>query len=86
MSEGRTLAPHRPELVTDGPAATRPRWLEMVMSPDHKDVGRIYTGAAVSFLVLGIVSFLLMRSSWRCRRTTRSPVTFNRLLSVGSAR
>ena len=77
---------HRPELVTDGPAATRPRWLEMVMSPDHKDVGRIYMGAAVSFLVLGIVSFLLMRLQLAVPENDLiAPVTFNRLLSVGSA-
>ena len=86
MSNGRTLAPHRPELVTDGPAPTRPRWLEMVMSPDHKDVGRIYMGAAVSFLVLGIVSFLLMRLQLAVPENDLiAPVTFNRLLSVGSA-
>ena len=77
---------HRPELVTDGPAATRPRWLEMVMSPDHKDVGRIYIGAAVSFLVLGIVAFLLIRLQLAVPENDLiAPVTFNRLLSVGSA-
>ena len=85
-SNGRTLAPHRPELVTDGPAPSRPRWLEMVMSPDHKDVGRIYIGAALSFLVLGIVSFLLMRLQLAVPENNLiEPVTFNRLLSVGSA-
>jgi heme/copper-type cytochrome/quinol oxidase subunit 1 len=77
---------HRPELVTDGPAATRPRWLEMVMSPDHKDVGRIYIGAAMSFLVLGIVAFLLIRLQLAVPENDLiAPVTFNRLLSVGSA-
>ena len=86
MSDGRTLAPHRPELITDGPAPTRPRWLEMVMSSDHKDVGRIYIGAALSFLVLGIVSFLLMRLQLAVPENNLiEPVTFNRLLSVGSA-
>ena len=86
MSDGRTIAPHRPELVTDGPAPTRPRWLEMVTSPDHKDVGRLYIGAALSFLVLGIVAFLLMRLQLAVPENDLiEPVTFNRLLSVGSA-
>jgi cytochrome c oxidase subunit 1 len=86
MSDGRTLAPHRPELVTEGPAATRPRWLEMVMSPDHKDIGRVYIGAALSFLVLGIVAFLLIRLQLAVpENDLLEPVTFNRLLSVGSA-
>jgi cytochrome c oxidase subunit I len=86
MSDGRTLAPHRPELVTEGPAPTRPRWLEMVMSPDHKDVGRLYIGGALSFLVLGIVAFLLIRLQLAVPENDFiEPVTFNRLLSVGSA-
>ena len=56
------------------------------MSPDHKDVGRIYIGAALSFLVLGIVSFLLMRLQLGVPENNLiEPVTFNRLLSVGSA-
>src|SRR4051794_5361958 len=86
MSNGRTLAPQRPELVTGGPAPARPRWFEMVMSTDHKDVGRIYIGAALSFLVLGIVSFLLIRLQLAVPENDLiEPVTFNRLLSVGSA-
>jgi len=86
MSDGRTIAPHRPELVTEGPAPTRPRWLEMVMSPDHKDVGRLYIGASLSFLVLGIVAFLLIRLQLAVPENDLiEPVTFNRLLSVGSA-
>ena len=86
MESSRTLAPHRPELVTDGPAPSRPRWLEMVMSTDHKDVGRVYIGASLSFLVLGIVGFLLMRLQLAIPENTLiEPVTFNRLLSVDSA-
>src|SRR5262245_626749 len=77
---------HRPELVTEGPATRRPRWLEMVMSSDHKDVGRIYIGASLSFLVLGIVAYLLMRLQLAVPENDLiEPVTFNRLLSVGSA-
>ena len=86
MSDGRTFAPHRPELVRDGPPPTRPRWLETVMSSDHKDVGRLYIGASLSFLVLGIISFLLIRLQLAVPENTLiEPVTFNRLLSVGSA-
>ena len=76
----------RPELVTDGPAPARPRWFEMAMSSDHKDVGRLYIGAALSFLVLGIVCFLMMRLQLGVPENNLiEPVTFNRLLSVGSA-
>jgi cytochrome c oxidase subunit I len=86
MTDARTLAPKRPELVTDGPQAARPRWLEMVMSSDHKDVGRLYIGASLSFLVLGIVAFLLIRLQLAVPENDLiEPVTFNRLLSVGSA-
>ena len=56
------------------------------MSSDHKDVGRLYIGAALSFLVLGIVCFLLMRLQLAVPENDLiAPVTFNRLLSVGSA-
>ncbi|HSD22985.1 MAG TPA: cbb3-type cytochrome c oxidase subunit I [Solirubrobacterales bacterium] len=80
------MGAHRPELVTDGPAPTRPRWLEIAMSSDHKDVGRLYIGASLSFLVLGIVAFLLIRLQLAVPENDLiEPVTFNRLLSVGSA-
>ena len=86
MSHGRTLAPHRPELVSEGPAAVRPRWLAMAMSSDHKDVGRLYIGASFSFLALGIAAYLLIRLQLAVPENNLiEPVTFNRLLSVGSA-
>ena len=86
MSDGRTIAPQRPELVTEAPPPARPRWLETVMSPDHKDVGRLYIGGALSFLVLGIVGFLLIRLQLAVPENDFiEPVTFNRLLSVDSA-
>src|SRR5262245_30528397 len=85
MSNG-TLSPHRPELVTDGVPPSRPRWLDMVLSTDHKDIGRMFIGAALSFLVLGIVAFLLIRLQLAVPENTLiKPITFNRLLSVGSA-
>ena len=86
MSEGRTLAPQRPELVTDGVPRPRPSWLEMIASTDHKDIGRMFIGAALSFLVLGLVGFLLMRLQLVVPENTLiEPVTFDRLLSVSSA-
>ncbi len=86
MSDGRTLAPQRPELVTDGVPRPGPRWLEMVASTDHKDIGRMFIGASLSFLVLGLVGFLLMRLQLVVPENTLiEPVTFNRLLSVSSA-
>ena len=86
MTEGRTMAPHRPELVTEGPPQARPRWLDAATSTDHKDVGRLYIGASLSFLVLGIVTFLLIRLQLAVPENDLiGPVTFNRLLSVGSA-
>ena len=51
MSDGRALAPHRPELVTDRVPSAGPRWLELATSSDHKDIGRLFIGAALSFLV-----------------------------------
>jgi cytochrome c oxidase subunit I len=86
MSNGRTLAPHRPELVTDGPPPARPRWLDTAMSTDHKDVAKLYIGGALAFLVLGIVEFLLIRLQLAVPQNDLiEPVTFNRLLTVGSA-
>jgi cytochrome c oxidase subunit 1 len=86
MSDGRTLAPQRPELVTDGVPTPGPRWLELATSTDHKDIGRMFMGASLSFLVLGVVGFLLMRLQLVVPENTLiDPVTFNRLLSVSSA-
>jgi cytochrome c oxidase subunit 1 len=86
MSDGRTLSPHRPELVAEGPPPGRPRWLAAAMSADHKDVGRLYIGGALSFGVLGIVAFLLIRLQLAVPENDFiEPVTFNRLLTVETA-
>jgi len=85
VSAGPNLAPHRPELVSEGPAGPRPRWLELATSTDHKDVGRIMIAGALGFLVLGLVGFLLIRAQLIVPENTLiEPVTFNRLLSVMS--
>ena len=45
----------------------------MATSADHKDVGRLFIGAALGFLFLGIVSLLMMRLQLACRRTPARP-------------
>src|SRR5918995_5766114 len=83
MSDGPAIAPHRPELVTDGIAPPRSRWFELATSSDHKDIGRILIGGALGFLVLGIVEFALIRLQLALPQNDLiEPVTFNRLLSV----
>jgi heme/copper-type cytochrome/quinol oxidase subunit 1 len=84
VSSGPTIAPQRPELVTDALPASRPRWIELATSTDHKDIGRMFIGASLSFLVLGMVAYLLMRLQLAIPENTLiEPTTFNRLLSVG---
>ena len=86
MSNGPMIAPQRPELVTDGVPSSRPRWLAMATSSDHKDVGRIMIGASLCFLALALVEFLLMRLQLAVPLNDLiEPVTFNRLLSVWRA-
>jgi cytochrome c oxidase subunit 1 len=83
MSNGPAVAPQRPELVTDGVPRRRPRWIEIATSGDHKDVGRMMIAGALSFLVLGLVEFLLIRLQLIVPENGLiEPVTFNRLLSV----
>jgi heme/copper-type cytochrome/quinol oxidase subunit 1 len=81
-----TVAPARPEIVSDGFPETRPRWVEAVTSADHKDTGRILIGAALGFLLLAAVELLLMRLQLAIPENTfLSADTFNRLLSVYGA-
>src|SRR5205823_357861 len=56
-----TIAPTRPELVTDGFPQRRPRWIELATSPDHKDIGRMFIAAALGFLFLAAIELCLMR-------------------------
>jgi cytochrome c oxidase subunit I len=86
MSDGRALPPHRPELVTDRVPTPGQRWVEIATSSDHKDVGKLFIGAAFSFLFVGLVGYLLMRLQLGVPENDLiEPVTFNRLLSVTSA-
>ncbi len=76
----------RPEVVVDGYPRSRPRWIEIVTSPDHKDVGRVMITAALGFLFIALIEFLLMRLQLAVpENTLLSPVTFNRMLSLYGA-
>jgi heme/copper-type cytochrome/quinol oxidase subunit 1 len=86
MSDGRALSPHRPELATDRLPSPGPRWLELATSSDHKDIGRLFIGAAFSFLFVGLIGFLLIRLQLAIPENDLiGPIIFNRLLSVSSA-
>ena len=75
-----------PEVVADGFPRRRPRWIEIVTSADHKDVGRVMIGAALGFLFVALVEFLLMRLQLAVpENTLLTPVTFNRMLSLYGA-
>jgi heme/copper-type cytochrome/quinol oxidase subunit 1 len=76
----------RPEVVVDGFPSRRPRWIEVVTSADHKDIGRVMIGAALGFLFIALVEFLLMRLQLAIpENTLLTPVTFNRMLSLYGA-
>lgn len=78
-----TLAPARPELVSDGFPQPRPRWIELVTSADHKDIGRMFIGGSLGFLLLATVEWLLMRLQLAIpENTLLRPEFFNRLLSL----
>ncbi|HEV7399681.1 MAG TPA: cbb3-type cytochrome c oxidase subunit I [Solirubrobacterales bacterium] len=77
----------RPEVVADGfPNRRRPRWIELATSADHKDVGRVMIVAALGFLFIALVEFLLMRLQLAVpENSLLTPVTFNRMLSLYGA-
>jgi cytochrome c oxidase subunit 1 len=75
-----------PEVVVDGFPRRRPHWIEVVTSADHKDVGRVMIGAALGFLFIALVEFLLMRLQLAIpENSLLTPVTFNRMLSLYGA-
>ena len=77
----------RPELVVEGfPGKPRPRWIELVTSADHKDIGRLLIGGALGFLFVAVVEMLLMRLQLAIPENSfLSPVAFNRMLSTYGA-
>jgi cytochrome c oxidase subunit 1 len=76
----------RPEIVADGFPRRRPRWIELATSADHKDVGRVMIVAALGFLFIALVEFLLIRLQLAIpENSLLTPVTFNRMLSLYGA-
>jgi cytochrome c oxidase subunit I len=75
-----------PELVVDGFAPRRARWVEIATSADHKDLGRVLITGALGFLFIAVVELLLMRLQLAVPENTfLNPVTFNRMLSLYGA-
>jgi heme/copper-type cytochrome/quinol oxidase subunit 1 len=77
----------RPELVVDGfSGKRRPRWIELLTSADHKDIGRILICGSLGFLFMALVELLLMRLQLAVPENTfLTPVAFNRMLSTYGA-
>lgn len=80
------VASAAPEVVVDGFPRRRPRWIEIVTSADHKDVGQALIVAALGFLFVAMVELLVMRLQLAVpENTLLTPVTFNRMLSLYGA-
>ncbi len=78
-----TLAPARPELVSDELPSSRPRWIELVTSSDHKDIGRMFIAGSLGFLLVAMAEWLLMRMQLAIpENTLLRPEFFNRILSL----
>jgi hypothetical protein len=56
-----TVSPPRPEVVTEGIPSRRAPWIERATSADHKSVGILYLGTALSFGALAAVELVLLR-------------------------
>jgi cytochrome c oxidase subunit 1 len=80
------ISPARPEVVTDGYPERRPGWVQLATSGDHKAVGLLYIGAALSFLVLAVCELVLMRVQLIVPDNTMiSAEIFDQLLSAYGA-
>lgn len=84
MSPPPVATEARPEVVTrTGTGTSRPAWIERATSADHKSVALLYLGGALSFLVVALVQFALMRIQLTVPdSTTIKPEIFARMLSA----
>jgi heme/copper-type cytochrome/quinol oxidase subunit 1 len=73
----------RPELVTEELPRRRQAWIERATSSDHKSVGTLYIGAALTFGLAAVVALIVMRVQLIVpENTTIDPEIFNRLMST----
>ena len=81
-----TVSPTRPEVVTDGIQRRRPAWIENATSGDHKVAGLMFIATSLSFLVVALTEFVLMRVQLIVPDSTIiDPTIFDRLLSTYGA-
>jgi heme/copper-type cytochrome/quinol oxidase subunit 1 len=80
----RTAVEARPEVVyRTQPGTRRAAWIHRATSADHKSVAFLYLGGAVSFLVIALVQWALLRVQLLVPDSTLIvPETFARLLSA----
>ncbi len=72
-----------PEIVAHGISKPRPRWIERATSADHKDSGRLLIAAALGFLFVAIIEFLLVRLQLAIPENSfMPPQTFDRILTA----
>lgn len=76
----------RPEIAVDGLPPSRPRWMQLTTSADHKDIGRLLIAGSLGFLFLAGLLLALMRLQLMIPENgLLEPQTFNRLLSAYGA-
>lgn len=86
MSTVPRTRPRRPEIAAEDIVRRRPAWIELVTNGDHKAVGVLYVGAALSFLALALTELVLMRVQLIVPDSTLiGPEIFDQLLSAYGA-
>jgi heme/copper-type cytochrome/quinol oxidase subunit 1 len=82
MTPPAARAGARPELVTESVPRRRPAWIERATSSDHKSLGVMYIGAALTFALAAVTALVVMRVQLIVpENTTTDPEIFNRVMS-----
>jgi cytochrome c oxidase subunit 1 len=82
MTPPTATATPRPELVTEELPRRRQAWIERATSSDHKSVGMLYIGAALTFGLAALTALVVMRVQLIVpENTTVDPEIFNRVMS-----